>query len=391
MRARIPFLRPMLPPLDSYRGDFEAIYRNNWYSNSGPYVQRFEQELAATFGVQHAIVVFNATVGLMLAYKALDLVGNVVVPSFTFPATLTALNWCGIPHRLADIDPETLCVTPATITAAADEATVAVCVVNCFGNVADIDGITRLARSRGWKLMFDSAAAIGSRYRGTRIGGFGNVEVFSLHATKVMPVGEGAVITTDDDQLAERIRKLKNFGFAPGSRVSEDPFGINCKMPEMTAAIGLRALDRLQPHIDHRLWAVAEYKTRLGNHLRFQRIAEEVEPSVQILSVLVEEAEQRDELVSRLLSSGIEVRTYFNPVLHRLESYRRADQELPFTSSIADRVVSLPLYSDIDLDTIEQVSTEVLRCLTEIRSSVAEEDLKNRSDEHSHAATAAVV
>ncbi|XKH39411.1 DegT/DnrJ/EryC1/StrS family aminotransferase [Azospirillum doebereinerae] len=200
-----------LPAAEAFREAFDGIFDRRFFANHGPLEQRLDRELASLFGVRNAVSVVNATAALMLVLRALDLDGEVIVPSFTFPATVQAVVWAGLRPVFCDIDPQTQTLTAARVAPKIGPATAAVLGVHIWGRGCDPLELEALTASRGVKLVFDAAHAVGATFRGRRFGGFGNAEVFSFHATKILNGAEGGCITTDDDDLAARLRTMRSF------------------------------------------------------------------------------------------------------------------------------------------------------------------------------------
>ncbi len=218
-------------------------------TNNGPYVQEFERHVADLTGVEHCIAVSNATLGLQLCARALGLTGEVICPSMTFIATAHALEWEGLQPVFADICPKTHNIDPTKIEALINEKTSAILAVHLWGRAAPVEALTEIAKRYNLSLFFDAAHAIGCTHRGRPIGSFGQAEVFSFHATKVVSSFEGGAICTNDSEIAEKLRLLRNFGFAGVDRVVS--IGTNAKMNEICAAMGLTSLEALPEVIEH--------------------------------------------------------------------------------------------------------------------------------------------
>src|SRR5947207_815447 len=214
-----------------------------WFTNNGPFVQQFEQRLAEFVGVRHCIAVCNATVGLEIAIRALELRGEVIVPAFTFVATAHALQWQEITPVFCDIDPKHHLIDPRRVEELITPRTSGIIAVHTWGRTAPVEALKEIADRRGLKLMYDAAHAFGSTRNGENAGGFGTCEVFSFHATKFLNSFEGGAIATNDDELAAKIRLMKNFGFQGYDRVIY--IGTNGKMSEICAIMGLTSLEAI--------------------------------------------------------------------------------------------------------------------------------------------------
>lgn len=354
----IQFLKPILPSPERYRVHVQEIYANRWFSNNGQFVQRFERSLQKYLQTNREIVVVsNATSGLMLALKGLDIKGRVLVPSFTFAATIGAIQWCGLEYEYVDVDSH-WCLDPEAVEQKLQTGEYgAIMPVHTFGLPCDVVAFEQLASKYSVKLVFDAAPAIGSMWGNQHIGSFGDIEVFSLHATKTLPVGEGGFLSIKDPEAAKRIRQLKNFGFNE-ERVSFLD-GLNAKMPEILAAIGVEAIKDLEQHLHNRARYVAKYKALLNNFVEFQKERDNCRHGNQCLSVLVNEP---DGVVDQMSKQGIQIRRYFSPPIHLHPAYHR-DISLPRTMEVSNRIINLPLYSVMDNCTIEIVCDNLKRCL----------------------------
>ena len=328
-----------------------------WLSNGGPLEQEFERRLAEVVGVRHCIMMCNATVALEIAMRALGLAGEVIVPSFTFIATAHAAQWQQIKPVFCDIDPRTHNIDPREVERAITSRTTGIVGVHVWGRPCDIGALAEIAGRRRLKLLFDSAHAFGCSYRGRMIGGFGDAEVFSFHATKFFNTFEGGAVATDDDDLARRIRLMKNFGFADYDEVVS--IGTNGKMAEVSAAMGLTNLESLDEFIAVNRRNYERYAEGLrgvegiklieydqGEKNNFQYVVTEVDEAAAGLS--------RDELLRVLHAENVLARRYFYPGCHRMEPYRSMfpDLCLPETEGLAGRVLSLPNGQAVTADTI---------------------------------------
>jgi len=333
-----------------------------WLSNDGPFVREFESNISAYVGVRHCVLTCNATVALEIASKALGFSGEVIVPSFTFIATVHALQWQGITPVFADIDPMTHNIDPAAIECLITPQTRGIVGVHLWGRPCDTEQIDRIAERHGLPVMYDAAHAFACSHRGRMIGGFGSCEIFSFHATKFLNSFEGGAIVTDDDSLADRLRLMRNFGFKGYDYV--ESLGVNGKMTEICAAMGLTSLEAIDDliAINHRNYLA--YKRGLGGlrgvalldydpkeRQNYQYVAIEVDPDVSPIS--------RDRLVEILHSQNVIARKYFWPGCHRMEPYRSSQPDayrsLPNTESTAARVIVLPTGQTVDEQTVASI------------------------------------
>jgi dTDP-4-amino-4,6-dideoxygalactose transaminase len=340
---------PNLGDLGRLREYCADILERRWLTNNGRYVQEFEARVAALTGVPHAVAMCNATVALQVLFRALELSGEVILPSFTFVATAHALEWEGLTPVFADIDPATHNLDPDQVERLITPRTSALVGVHLWGRPCAVDQLGEIAGRHRLRLVFDAAHAIGCTHRGRPLGSFGDAEVLSFHATKVANALEGGVVLTADAGLAERLRKMRNFGFAGFDRVV--CLGTNAKMHEFSAAMGLCSLEALGSFVAVNRRNLEAYQRELsglpglemirydpGEQNNFQYAVAEVDPSKCPLG--------RDELVRVLAAENVLARRYFYPGCHRMEPYRTRypfwDHTLPRTNDLAARLFALP-------------------------------------------------
>lgn len=349
-----------------------------WLTNNGFYVQEFEQRIADFIGVKHCIPMCNGTVALEIAIRAAGLTGEVIIPSFTFIATAHALQWQEITPVFCDIDPHTCTINPWRVEAMITPRTTGIIGVHLWGQPCDVEALTEIAQKHNLKLMFDAAHAFGCSYKGHMIGNFGDAEVFSFHATKFFNTFEGGAIATNDDELAAKIRLMKNFGFSGFENVSY--IGTNGKMSEVSAAMGLTSLESLDEFV------VVNYR----NYKKYQHELRDI-PGVELLTY--DEAEKsnyqyivlkieeeiahisREQLVKILWAENILARRYFYPGCHRMEPYRsyfpHAGLLLPETESLGKRVLVLPTGTALGEDEISKIC-QIIRFVVQHSHEVKE-------------------
>ena len=316
--------RPNLGDRDTLLSRFATALDRRWLTNNGPYVQAFEAELANYLGVRHCIAVSNATIGLQIAIRGLGLSGEVIVPSLTFPATVHALAWQGLRPVFGDVDPATHNLDPAHVERLIGPETTGILGVHLWGNPCAIDALSEIADRRRLTLLFDAAHAFGCSHRGRMIGNFGRAEVFSFHATKFLSTGEGGAIATNDDELANELRRLRNFGIE-GDQVAG--IGINGKMNELAAAMGLTALESRDEFISRNHDNLAAYGAALANVRGLELFVMPMceRHNRQYVVIDVEEREtgmSRDEVLAALHAENVLAKRYFFPGCHRVEPYR---------------------------------------------------------------------
>jgi dTDP-4-amino-4,6-dideoxygalactose transaminase len=356
---KINIVKPKLPTLDDIEPGV-ADFLTSGMVTKGKNLLEFEKKVAEHLQVKHAIGVSSCTTGLMLTYQALKLSGEVIVPSFTFMATVSALVWCGLTPIYVDVDFGTTNINPELIEQAITPATTAIVAVHNFGNPAAIQELEDIASRHQLKLIFDAAHGFGSLYQGFPVGSQGDAQVFSLSPTKLLIAGEGGIVSTNDDRLAENIRMGREYG---NSGNYDSAFaGMNARLAEFNALLGTKSLDLLEKAADHRNMIANYYVEVLGSlpGLDFQEIALGNRSSYKDFSFTVN-AERfglsRDELAQVLLCENIDVRKYYDPPVHKQTAYQSfyKGQDLSITERLANESLSIPVWSHMDVQTAEKV------------------------------------
>jgi perosamine synthetase len=344
-----------------------------WISGSGSYVRRFEEGFARFCGTRHAIAVANGTVALHLALVALGVGENdeIIVPDLTYIASANAVTYCGATTVLADIDPTTWTVDPADVARKITPATKAIMAVHVYGHPADMVPLWALAEQYGLYVVEDAAEAHGAEYRGQRTGGLGTLATFSFFGNKIITTGEGGMITTDDDDLADRIRLLRGQGMDPDRRYWFPIVGYNYRLTNIQAAIGVAQLERIDWFVERRRQVASWYAKYLaGTGLTLPVEANWAKNVFWLYSVCVAAGVDRDELMRQLAAEGIETRPFFHP-LHRLPPYFDAhgDTTFPVTSDLANRGLNLPSSAKLDEDDVAQIGEVLKKCLVAQRAT----------------------
>lgn len=342
-----------------------------WFSNNGPYVQEFEQKICEKLGVKHCIAMCNGTIALEIAIRATGLTGEVIVPSFTFVATAHALQWQEITPVFCDIDPQTHTLNPWRIEAMITPRTTGIIGVHVWGQPCDIDAITEIAQKHNLKLIFDASHAFGNSYKGQMIGNFGDMEIFSFHATKFLNAFEGGAIVTNNDELAAKIRLMKNFGFAGYDNVIY--VGTNGKMSEVSAAMGLTGLESMSNFIAANQQNYKQYQQELAGLEGIRLFAYNEAESCNYQYIILEVDEtithiSRNQLLNVLHAENVLARRYFYPGCHRMEPYRsyfpHAGLLLPETEKLGQRVLVLPTGTSISSADIYKIAQIIRYCAT---------------------------
>jgi dTDP-4-amino-4,6-dideoxygalactose transaminase len=370
---RVPIVHPLLPKFTELAGGIQEILDSRMVTK-GQYLEAFEAAVREHLGVRHAIGVSSCTSGLMLTYKCLGLKGEVVVPSFTFMATVSALTWCGLRPVYADVRRDTTNLDPVAAEAAITPQTTAIVAVHNFGNPADIEGLQQVTDRHGLKLIFDAAHGFGALYRGKPVGGQGNAQIFSLSPTKLLIAGEGGLVATNDDELAEKIRIGREYG-NNGSYDSIFP-GLNARLAEFNALMGFYSLKELEQAAQNRNHSVDIYTEELGclPGIGFQRVDPGDRNSYKDFSITIDEqlfGLNRDELAQALNAENIDTRKYYEPPVHRQSAYRYyySDQPLSNTDWLSLHSLSLPIWSEMSVETAAGICAAI-RCAYEYRDDI---------------------
>jgi dTDP-4-amino-4,6-dideoxygalactose transaminase len=354
--------RPNMGSREAFLAYVHEIYDRCWLSNNGPLVQEFERRVTDFLGVKHCIPMCNGTIALEIAIRALELKGEVIVPSYTFIATAHALQWQEITPVFADIDLNTHNLDTDAVRRMITPRTTGIVGVHLWGRSAPVDELQAIADEHGLKLIFDAAHAFGCSHATRMIGGFGDCEVLSFHATKFFNTFEGGAVVTDNDDLARKMRLMKNFGFSGYDNVIY--LGTNGKMTEMAAAMGLVNLDAIGEFVEVNRRNHALYSKRLNalgglsvlsyddrEHNNYQYV---------VVEVLDDFPVRRDEIVRVLQAENVLARRYFWPGCHNMLPYRafypHAGMLLPNTDTVANRVIVLPTGSIIGESQIEAIA-----------------------------------
>jgi dTDP-4-amino-4,6-dideoxygalactose transaminase len=364
------FIQPTLPKLNDVVSLYEEVYSSGLVTN-GALVERFEDAVKEFTGARHCVAVSSCTSGLMLTMKALDLEGEVILPSFTFFASGEAVLWNKLRPVLAECELDTWNVSCHDVARRFTPRVSAILGVHMYGNPCDVDGLTRLATRSGAKLILDGAHAFGSGHKGKPLGQSGDAEVFSLSPTKLLVAGEGGLVTTNDATLARRLRLARNYG----DDGSYDPelLGMNARMSEFNAALGLEGLKILQSKIRRHI-QIAELYTKLLMDIpgvRFQMVVPGDWSTYKDYSIHVSDPSSRPlaaPLCEALAARGIPTKRYFYPPLHKQKLFaglrKPADAPLPVTNFVSAGIVSLPIYASLSDQSIETIAATVREILS---------------------------
>lgn len=337
---------------------------SGWISSLGKYVTSFEEAFAAFSGARFGVAVCNGTAALHLSLAVLDIGpgDEVILPTLTFVATANAVRYTGATPVLVDSTVEDWTINPGGVEASITARTRAIIAVHLYGQPADLDSLEAIAKDRGIPIVEDAAEAHGAEYRQRPVGGIGRLAAFSFYANKIVTTGEGGMITTNDVQLAERARFLRDHAMSTGKRYWHPEVGFNYRMTNLQAAVGVAQLERIRDTLDAKARLATSYRARLSG---VEGIT--LHPEVRsgrgvywMYSILVEKkgAMNRDRLMGALRARGIETRPFF-VAMHQLPPYRQPDASFPVASRLARTGLSLPSHPTLGAEDIAYVSDTI--------------------------------
>jgi len=352
--------QPFLPPLEEFIPYLEKIWKSKWLTNGGPFHQELESKLADFLGVPYIVLFNNGTNALLTAIQAMDLSGEVITTPYTFVATANSIVWNNLTPVFIDIDSDTFNISPKAIKKAITRETSAILGVHVYGNPCDVEEIQRIADSDKLKVVYDAAHAFGVKYKGESILNFGDLSVLSLHATKVFNTFEGGAVVCDTKEMKTKLDQLKNFGFQ--NETSIEYAGINGKMNDLQAAMGLLQLDYYEDNLLKRKKVAEIYTSFLGNinGITSINIPDYVEWNYAYYPILIDEnvyGLNRNELSEKLFRNGVQCRKYFYPLITEFNAFNKNNtNETKIAKDISEKVLCLPLYSDMTEEVAYKIS-----------------------------------
>lgn len=345
--------QPYLPPLEEFIPYLEKIWQSKILTNGGPFHQQLEQALCDYLGVKHIALFANGTLALVTALQALRITGEVITTPYSFVATAHSLLWNGIKPVFVDIDPDTLNLDPAQIEAAITPQTTAIMPVHCYGQPCDVEAIQKIADNYNLKIIYDAAHAFGVKNNQGSILNHGDLSILSFHATKVFNTFEGGAIICPDAKTKLRIDHLKNFGFV--DEVTVVAPGINGKMSELNAALGLLQLQHIDEAIAARKRIDAVYREQLKEIKGIRCLSNEgYSANYSYFPIMVEAnyPVSRDALYQKLRENNVYARRYFYPLISDFPMYRglqsAISSNLPIAKKVANEVICLPIYPTLE-------------------------------------------
>lgn len=347
----IPVTRPFLPPRDRLDHYLDRVYASRQLTNNGPLVQELTARLESYLGVDNILLVGNGTLAIQVAVAALGIKnGSAVTTPFTFPATSSALVWQHLEPVYADIDPATLNLSPASAAEVIDTSTNLLVPVHTYGNPCAVEDFERLALDRNLKVVYDASHAFGIDYRGASLLRWGDAATVSFHATKLFHTGEGGAIVFRNPEALDTARRIINFGFREGVPVE---VGINAKMSELHAAMGLAVLECVDDIIEQRRAVQDQYRRELRDWIDMPGFIAEASRNGAYMPILCHDTAHRDHIKDLLEEGGYDSRAYFYPALGTLGLYSERLTDVGKTQ--ADRVLCLPIFVGLTPAQIHEV------------------------------------
>lgn len=350
--------RPLLPPINEYEDKIKEIWDNNWLTNNGPIEREFQSKLKEFLKVDNIELFVNGHTSLEVAIKALDLSGEVITTPFTFASTTQAIINNGLTPVFADVDEEYYNLNPENIEELITDNTSAIIPVHVFGNPCDVDKIAEIAEKHDLKVIYDAAHAFGVKVNGTPIANYGDISMFSFHATKVFNTIEGGSLVYHDKNLEYKFKALKNFGITPDNEEVKY-LGVNAKMNEFEAAMGLVNLNHVESAIQKRKLIYEKYLEGLQNlenegRVKVIRPKDNVDYNYAYFTVKFNTLEEKTHIFEVLPEYNVYAKRYFYPPCNEFPAYD-FERNTPIAKNVSDTILSLPLYLDLSLDDIGKI------------------------------------
>ena len=367
VEEKILVTQSSMPDIEEYIEEIKDIWKSHWLTNMGPKHKKFQAELKAYMNTDNVELLTNGHMALELVLQAMNLQGEVITTPFTFASTTHAIVRNGLVPVFCDIDPITFTMDVEKIEKLITDRTCAIMPVHVYGNVCNVEEIERIAHKYGLKVIYDAAHTFGETYKGIGIGNFGDASCFSFHATKVFNSIEGGAVTYKEERIGKILYELKNFGIHGAEEVSA--VGANAKMNEFCAAMGLCNLRHIEEEIEKRRKVVARYRFHLEgvDGLQLNVVQENVKSNYAYFPVIFEESifgASREEVFDKLAEHNIVARKYFYPLTNTFSCFHRQYDvlETPVALHISKRVLTLPLYAELELDVVDKICKIILEC-----------------------------
>lgn len=365
MNKKIQVTRSSMPDMDEYVAEIKEIWDTHWLTNMGPKHRKLKEALKSYLGVENLELLTNGHMALELTMQAMGLKGEVISTPFTFASTTHAIVRNGLTPVFCDIDPVDFTIDAGKIEGLITEKTSAIVAVHVYGNICDVEQIDRIAQKYGLKVIYDAAHTFGEKYKGEGIGNFGDASCFSFHATKVYNTIEGGAVSYRDSEIGKKIYQLKNFGIQGPEII--DGIGANAKMNEFQAAMGICNLRHIDEELGKRKRIVGRYRERLTGieGVQLNAIKEEVTSNYAYFPVVFNEEMlgiDRDRIAIELEKHQIYARKYFYPITSAFDCYRDCYEahRTPIALQISKRVLTLPLYADLEIQDVDRICDIIL-------------------------------
>lgn len=361
MKTILNVTQTYLPDKNKFKKYVDKIYESGWITNNGAMVNELKYNLEQYLGVKNLLLVSNGTLALQVAYKLLDLKGEVITTPFSFVATTSSLVWEGLKPVFVDIDKETLCINHRDIEQKINENTSAIVPVHVFGNGCEVEGIEEIAKKHNLKVIYDAAHAFGIKYKGESILDYGDVSVVSFHATKLFHTIEGGALIIKDDELYKKAKQIINFGITGPENIKS--LGINAKMNEFQAAMGLCVLEDMEDIIEERKSAYEYYLEtfQTNENITIPIHNPHCNNNYSYFPVILKSEEVLLKVKNELEINGVFPRRYFYPSLDNLEYVESEYAEN--SNDISKRILCLPMSSNIKIEDIKKIKNVFLNIL----------------------------
>ena len=357
---RIMVTRSSMPSFDEYVEAIRPLWDTRWLTNMGANHNELAKRLEEYLHVPNVSLFVNGHMALELTLQAMELTGEVITTPFTFASTTHAIVRNGLTPVFCDINTQDYTIDVSKIESLITDKTTAIVPVHVYGSICDVEAIDRIAKEHGLKVIYDAAHAFGTELNGVGVGNFGDASMFSFHATKVFHTIEGGALVTKDDKLMDDLRKLKDFGIKDEEII--DGIGANAKMNEFCAIMGLCNLEHVDDEIAKRKRVFERYREDLWDLIGIRMLPErnDIKRNYAYFPIVVEEmlfGSTRDEIFDALAKCGIHARKYFYPLTNAMDCYKgRFDpDDTPIAKWTAERVLTLPMYADLELDEVDRI------------------------------------
>ena len=368
MNNRILVTQSSMPEFDEYCEEIKSIFENKWLTNNGEKHKKLEKKLKEYLDVSNISLFCNGHLALMIAIRAMNFKkgSEVITTPFSFSSTTHAIVENGLKPVFCDINSDDYTIDVTKIESLITDKTVAILPVHVYGHICDVEAIDKIAKKHHLKVIYDAAHVFGVKYKGKSIASYGDISMFSFHATKVFNTIEGGALVYNDLSLRDVVEKLKNFGINGPEKV--ELVGINAKMNEFSASMGLCNLRHINDELKKRSKVYERYVERLGNikGITISKKQKDVIPNYAYFPVIFDKKvfeKSRDEVMDELLKENIYTRKYFYPLINDYDCYKKkySSKKTPIAKNISDTVLTIPMYADLKLDDVDRICDIILR------------------------------